>query len=239
MEAIKTNIHGAENVVRAALLHGVPQVVALSSDKAAAPTNLYGATKLASDKLFIHANSLTGGRDQRFSVVRYGNVLGSRGSVVPLFLKERHSGRLTLTHPEMTRFSITLDQEVETVLHALQYAWGGELFVPKIPSFRLTDLAEAIGPQCERIYTGVRPGEKLHEDMITPPDALLTVELADYYVVLPSVPTLDRTAFKAAFDGRDVPTNFCYHSANNTAWLSVEALRAAIRTHVDPRFAVG
>lgn len=236
MECIKTNIFGAENVINAALDCGVKDVVALSTDKAAAPINLYGATKLCSDKLFVAANNMKGGRDLRFSVVRYGNVIGSRGSVVPFFLQRRHSGVLPITHPDMTRFNISLEEGVDLVLYALEHAWGGEIFVPKIPSYRITELATAIAPECRQEIVGIRPGEKLHEEMITETDALSTVELDRYYVILPATPPWSTEKFIQHFNGKTVPLGFHYDSANNTEWLSAEQLREEIRLHVDPEF---
>ena len=238
MECIKTNVLGAENVINAALDCGVKDVVALSTDKAAAPINLYGATKLCSDKLFVAANNMRGKRDIRFSVVRYGNVIGSRGSVVPFFLKKRADGVLPITHPDMTRFNISLEEGVELVFHALEHHWGGEIFVPKIPSYRITDVAEAIGPNCEQEIVGIRPGEKLHEEMITETDSLNTVELDKYYIILPSTPIWNVEEFLKAHNGRMVEMGFKYNSGTNTDWLSVEQLRAQIRQHVDPGFIV-
>ncbi|MHA6247653.1 UDP-N-acetylglucosamine 4,6-dehydratase (inverting) [Pontibacter sp. CAU 1760] len=238
MECIKTNVLGAENIINAALDAGVKEVVALSTDKAAAPINLYGATKLCSDKLFVAANNMKGKRDIRFSVVRYGNVIGSRGSVVPFFLKKREEGVLPITHPEMTRFNISLEEGVELVFHVLEHHWGGEIFVPKIPSYVITDMAEAIGPDCEQQVVGIRPGEKLHEEMITETDSLNTVELDKYYVILPSTPTWATTDFLKAHKGSMVEMGFKYNSGTNTEWLSVEQLREEIRQHVDPEFSV-
>jgi len=237
-EAIKTNVIGAQNVIEAALNRGVKRVVALSTDKAAAPINLYGATKLASDKLFTAANNFRGSHDIRFSVVRYGNVMGSRGSVVPFFLEKRHTGVLPITDERMTRFNITLTQGVEMVLHALEHMWGGELFVPKIPSYRITDVAEAVCPGCERQVVGIRPGEKLHEEMITETDSLSTVELPDKYVILPATPLWDIDEFMGVFHGRMCSPGMRYSSGENTDWLSVDQLRALIREHVDPSFEV-
>ena len=187
MECIKTNVIGAENLINACLETEVKKVVALSTDKAAAPINLYGATKLVSDKLFIAANNIKGWNPISFSVVRYGNVMGSNGSVVPFFLKKRKEGVLPITHPDMTRFNITLDEAVGMVLHALEHAWGGEIFVPKIPSFKIVDLAEAIDPTCDTIIVGLRPGEKIHEEMITVSDSYYTYDLGRYYVILSNI----------------------------------------------------
>jgi UDP-N-acetylglucosamine 4,6-dehydratase len=238
MECIKTNIFGAENVINAALDCGVKDVVALSTDKAAAPINLYGATKLCSDKLFVAANNMKGKRDLRFSVVRYGNVIGSRGSVVPFFLQQRHTGVLPITHPDMTRFNISLEEGVDLVLYALEHAWGGEIFVPKIPSYKITEVARAIGPECEQKIVGIRPGEKLHEAMITETDALSTIELDRYYVILPSMPTWNVDKFIEKFNGKRVPLGFQYDSANNEEWLDAEQIRDEIRLHVDAAFEV-
>ena len=238
MECIKTNVFGAENVINAALDNGVQRVVALSTDKAAAPINLYGATKLCSDKLFVAANNMRGSRDLRFSVVRYGNVIGSRGSVVPFFLDKRKDGVLPITHPDMTRFNISLEEGVEMVLYALEHAWGGEIFVPKIPSYRITDVAQAIAPNAEQRIVGIRPGEKLHEEMITETDSLNTVETARYYVITPSTPTWDVDDYLKAFNGQRVDIGFKYNSGTNTDWLNVEQLREQIREHVDAEFQV-
>ncbi|WP_347156609.1 UDP-N-acetylglucosamine 4,6-dehydratase (inverting) [Pontibacter chitinilyticus] len=238
MECIKTNVLGAENIINAALDCGVKDVVALSTDKAAAPINLYGATKLCSDKLFVAANNMKGKRDIRFSVVRYGNVIGSRGSVVPFFLKKRAEGVLPITHPDMTRFNISLEEGVQLVFHALEHHWGGEIFVPKIPSYVITDLAEAIGPDCKQEIVGIRPGEKLHEEMITETDSLNTVELDKYYVILPSTPTWTTEEFLETHKGKLVELGFKYNSGTNSEWLNVEQLRDQIRQHVDPNFAV-
>jgi UDP-N-acetylglucosamine 4,6-dehydratase/5-epimerase len=238
MECIKTNVFGAENVINAALDTNVQRVVALSTDKAAAPINLYGATKLCSDKLFVAANNMRGSRDLRFSVVRYGNVIGSRGSVVPFFMEKRKDGVLPITHADMTRFNISLEDGVEMVFHALEHAWGGEIFVPKIPSYRITDVATAIGPDCEQKLVGIRPGEKLHEEMITETDSLNTLETEKYYVITPSTPTWDVDDYLAAYNGQRVPEGFKYSSGTNTDWLTVAQLREQIRAHVDPGFSV-
>ena len=238
MECIKTNILGAENVINAAMDCGVKHVVALSTDKAAAPINLYGATKLCSDKLFVAANNFKGARDLRFSVVRYGNVIGSRGSVVPFFLQQRRNGVLPITHPDMTRFNISLEEGVDLVLYALEHAWGGEIFVPKIPSYRITEVARAIGPDCEQRIVGIRPGEKLHEEMITETDSLSTVELDRYYVILSATPKFTLEEYMTAHGGRPVPLGFRYSSDANHDWLTAEQLREEIRLHVDPNFTV-
>ncbi|MDO1445131.1 UDP-N-acetylglucosamine 4,6-dehydratase (inverting) [Rhodocytophaga aerolata] len=238
MECIKTNVMGAENVINAALDCGVKHVVALSTDKAAAPINLYGATKLCSDKLFVAANNMKGKRDVRFSVVRYGNVIGSRGSVVPFFLNKRKDGILPITHPDMTRFNISLEEGVDLVLYAIENSWGGEIFVPKIPSYKITDVAEAIGPDCRQEVVGIRPGEKLHEEMITETDSLNTIELENYYVICPSTPLWSVDEYNKAFNGRTVPMGFKYNSGTNDQWLSVEEIREQIRLHVDPTFKV-
>jgi len=236
MECVKTNILGAENVINACIECGVKRVVALSTDKAAAPINLYGATKLASDKLFIAANNIRGGLDLRFSVVRYGNVMGSNGSVIPFFLDRRHTGVLPITDPNMTRFNITLDEGVDMVLHAIEHAWGGELFVPKIPSYRIRDVAQAIGPDCEHRVIGIRPGEKIHEEMITASDSFNTYDLGKYYVILPTVPNFKVSDFIDHFGAQAITPGFSYNSGENTEWESVERLRELIRLHIDSSF---
>ena len=237
-EAIKTNILGAQNVIEAAIDRGVKQVVALSTDKAAAPINLYGATKLCSDKLFVAANNFKGKHDIKFSVVRYGNVMGSRGSVIPFFLEKRNEGVLPITDERMTRFNISLEDGVKLVLYALENMWGGEIFVPKIPSFKITDLAAAVAPACKRNIVGIRPGEKLHEEMITATDALSTVEIKNYFVILPSINLWDVDSFIATFDGKFCVDGFCYNSGTNSEWLSVLQIRELIKAHVDPAFTV-
>ena len=236
IEFINTNVLGAENVVQACLDTGVKRVVALSTDKAAAPINLYGATKLCSDKLFIAANNIKGKRDLRFSVVRYGNVMGSRGSVIPFFLEKAKTGVLPITDPAMTRFNISLNEGVAMVLWALENALGGELFVPKIPSYRITDVAEAIGPSCEKPVTGIRPGEKIHEEMITSSDSFTTIDLGGYYAILPSDGRVQKRYLEAGIRSEPVATGFAYNSGSNPEFLSVELLRALIREHVDPSF---
>ena len=232
-ECIKTNVFGAQNVIEASIDAEVEKVVALSTDKAAAPINLYGATKLCSDKLFVAGNSMKGTRKTKFSVVRYGNVFGSRGSVVPFFLQKRHEGTLPITDERMTRFNITLDQGVELVLKTLDIMWGGEIFVPKIPSVRIVDLAEAVAPGCRKEMVGIRPGEKLHEEMITETDALNTIEFDDYYVILPSMNFWNVEAFTKAFNGNPCPQGFKYNSGTNKEWLSVEQIRSLVKSYVE------
>lgn len=236
MEVIKTNVLGAQNLIEAALDTDVRRVVALSTDKAAAPINLYGATKLCSDKLFTAANQMRGSRDLRLSVVRYGNVMGSRGSVIPFFMKAREAGVLPITHPEMTRFNITLEEGVALVVGALESMWGGEIFVPKIPSYRILDVAEAIAPSAEKKIVGVRPGEKIHEEMITEADALHTFDLGDRYAILPSLASYTHGEYAAAFKAARAPEGFNYRSDQNEVFLSVEELRALIREQLDPTF---
>lgn len=238
MECIKTNINGAENVINAALEAGVTKVVALSTDKATAPINLYGATKLASDKLFIAANNIKGNNPIVFSVVRYGNVMGSNGSVIPFFLKKREEGVLPITNPEMTRFNISLLGGVEMVLHALEYAWGGEIFIPKIPSYKITDIAKAIGPNCEQKIVGIRPGEKIHEEMITSSDSFFTYDLGKYYAIIPQIPRWSVEEFISIFNAKKVQEGFTYNSGTNTEWIGVEELRELIINHVDKTFKV-
>lgn len=238
MEFIKTNIIGAENIINAVLDTDVQHVVALSTDKAAAPINLYGATKLCSDKLFIAANNIKGFRNVKFSVVRYGNVIGSRGSVIPFFLQHRDKGYLPITHPDMTRFNITLSEGIDLVLYALQHAWGGEVFVPKIPSYKITDVAQAIAPNAEQRIVGIRAGEKLHEDMITQSDALNTIALKNLFVITPNNSSFDMEGFKKQFNGVNVPPDFSYNSGKNDDWLSVEQIREQIRLNIDKNFSV-
>lgn len=238
MECVNTNIIGAENVIDAALASGVNDVVALSTDKAAAPINLYGATKLASDKLFVAANNIRGSRDLRFSVVRYGNVMGSNGSVMPFFLKKKKEGVLPITDDRMTRFNISLEDGVEMVMNALENAWGGEIFVPKIPSYKITDVATAIAPECEQKIVGIRPGEKLHEEMITVSDSLNTWDLGKYYAILPQKPNFDLDKFIKKFNAKSVEDGFSYNSGDNADWETIETLREHVKTYVDPNFEV-
>ncbi len=235
-ECVKTNIGGAENVIKACLTSDVKNVVALSTDKACAPINLYGATKLTSDKLFIAANNIKGNQDIKFSVVRYGNVMGSNGSVIPFFMKKREAGFLPITDLNMTRFNISLEGGVEMVLHAMSKAWGGELYVPKIPSYKITDIAKAISPNCELKVVGVRPGEKIHEEMITPSDSFNTYDLGKYYVILPTETVWDLNEFKKAYNAELVKPGFSYNSGENSEWETVESLRSLIKEHLYPNF---
>lgn len=238
-ECIRTNIDGAENVIHAALACGVKDVVALSTDKACAPINLYGATKLASDKLFTAANNIRGSKDIKFSVVRYGNVMGSRGSVIPFFIDKKKEGLLPITHEEMTRFNISLQDGVNMVMYAIENHIGGEIFVPKIPSYKITDIAQAIAPECKTQIVGIRPGEKLHEEMITDSDSLNTIDLGKYYAILPSVSfTYKEEDFLEHHNAVKVPFGFKYNSGTNTEWETVESLRNLIVEHVDSSFSV-
>ncbi|OZI28159.1 UDP-N-acetylglucosamine 4,6-dehydratase (inverting) [Bordetella genomosp. 1] len=231
-ECIKTNVLGAQNLIEACLDTGVQRVVALSTDKAAAPINLYGATKLCSDKLFVAANNIKGNRDIRFSVVRYGNVMGSRGSVIPFFLARRANGVLPITDPAMTRFNISLQEGVDMVLWSIENAWGGEVLVPKIPSYRIGDVASAIGPDCRQEIVGVRPGEKIHEEMITASDSFNTVDLGRYYAILPATSLYTQEDYCAQNNAKPVEPGFAYDSGTNPDFLTVEQLRSLIETHV-------
>jgi UDP-N-acetylglucosamine 4,6-dehydratase (inverting) len=235
-ECVKTNIGGAQNVIDASLISGVQRVVALSTDKACAPINLYGATKLTSDKLFIAANNIKGANPIRFSVVRYGNVMGSNGSVIPFFLNKKKTGVLPITDPNMTRFNISLQGGVDMVMHALENAWGGELFVPKIPSYKILDVADAVAPECKKEIVGIRPGEKVHEEMITPSDSFLTYDLGKYYTILPSSHQWRLDEFVSTFNAKKVEQGFSYNSGNNTEWETIDSMRKLIVEHVDPNF---
>ncbi|MDD4640945.1 MAG: UDP-N-acetylglucosamine 4,6-dehydratase (inverting) [Bacteroidales bacterium] len=235
-ECVKTNVGGAQNVIDACLMTEVKGVVALSTDKACAPINLYGATKLTSDKLFVAANRIKGTKDIRFSVVRYGNVMASNGSVIPFFMEKKKQGWIPITDPQMTRFNIPIQEGVEMVLYALEQAWGGEIFVPKIPSYRITDLAEAVAPGCEQRTVGIRPGEKLHEEMITASDSYYTYDLGPYYVILPQRPLFKIDDFIGQFKAKKVPPGFHYSSDQNSDWESIESIRHKIRQYLDPEF---
>jgi UDP-N-acetylglucosamine 4,6-dehydratase len=235
-ECIKTNIGGAQNVIHAALQTSVSNVVALSTDKACAPINLYGATKLTSDKLFVAANNIKGANPIKFSVVRYGNVMGSNGSVIPFFIKKKNEGKLPITDPSMTRFNISLQGGVDMVMHSIEHAWGGEIFIPKIPSYRITDVAKAIAPNCEQVIVGIRPGEKIHEEMITASDSFYTYDLGKYYTILPSIPNFKINDFIASFGAKKVPEGFNYDSGTNSEWETIDSLRRLIKKHVDSNF---
>tara|TARA_B100000242_G_scaffold294012_1_gene274186 strand:+ start:1209 stop:2228 length:1020 start_codon:yes stop_codon:yes gene_type:complete len=236
MEFIKTNVLGAENVVKACLETNVKIALALSTDKAAAPCNLYGATKLCSDKLFIAASNIKGNRDIRFSVVRYGNVMGSRGSVIPFFIKNRESGLISITNKDMTRFNITLKEGVNMVIEALENNLGGEIFVPKLPSYRIIDVAEAVAPSCEYEEIGIRPGEKIHEEMITSSDSFSCIELKDYYCILAHGNRLIEKYNERDIKFRAVPYGFSYNSQDNNYFLSVEEIRKLIKSNLDINF---
>lgn len=235
-ECIKTNIGGAQNVVDAALSTNVKIVIALSTDKAAAPINLYGATKLVSDKLFIAANNIKGNRDLRFSVVRYGNVMGSRGSVIPFFIeKAKENKSIPITHSDMTRFNISLEEATDMVLWAIENAIGGEIFVPKISSYKIETVAYAIAPQAELVIVGIRPGEKLHEEMITSSDSYNTIEFDKYFAILAS--NVDKKKYLEHFKATEVEKGFQYNSGSNDKWETVESMRALIVKHIDSNFA--
>ena len=230
-EFIKTNVIGSQNVIDAAMACGVENMVALSTDKAASPVNLYGATKLCSDKLFVAANNVTGRRKLNIAVVRYGNVMASRGSVIPLYLSLKDTGVLPITDPRMTRFTISIDQAIDMVLWVLNNMSGSEIFVPKIPSYRITDLAEAIAPECQTEIVGIRPGEKLHEEMITTSDGLNCFDIGDYYAILPHyAKQLSRAYLNNG--GKQVPDNFRYDSGSNDNFLTVQEIRALLKTHL-------
>jgi UDP-N-acetylglucosamine 4,6-dehydratase (inverting) len=235
-ECIKTNIGGAQNVIHAALQTNVSNVVALSTDKACAPINLYGATKLTSDKLFVAANNIKGINPIKFSVVRYGNVMGSNGSVIPFFMKKSKTGVLPITDKNMTRFNISLQGGVDMVMHAIEHAWGGEIFIPKIPSYRILDVAKAVAPDCQIEIVGIRPGEKIHEEMITSSDSFNTFDLGKYYIILPSVPNWNLNNFIDTFNATKVSDGFNYNSGENSEWETVDTLRSLIKEHLDPEF---
>jgi UDP-N-acetylglucosamine 4,6-dehydratase len=230
-EFIKTNVLGAQNIIDACFDCDVKSVVALSTDKAAAPINLYGATKLCSDKLFVAANNIKGKHDVRFSVVRYGNVMGSRGSVIPFFLKKKSEGVLPITDPGMTRFNISLEEGVEMVLYAVEHAIGGEIFVPKIPSYKILDVAQAVAPDAKHEIVGIRPGEKLHEEMITSSDSFNTIDLEKYYAILPQGNPQIQQYYENK-GGKMVEPGFCYNSGTNTEWLSVDQLQSLISQNI-------
>lgn len=235
-ECIKTNIGGAQNVIHAAMQTNVQNVVALSTDKACAPINLYGATKLTSDKLFVAANNIKGFNPIKFSVVRYGNVMGSNGSVIPFFINKKKEGKLPITDIAMTRFNISLQGGVDMVMHAMEHAWGGEIFIPKIPSYKITDVAQAVAPDCPIEVVGIRPGEKIHEEMITASDSFYTYDLGKYYTILPSVPNFKLEQYLNHFNAKKVVEGFNYNSGSNEDWETVDTLRSLIKEHVDANF---
>lgn len=225
MECVKTNVLGAENLIKASIESSVVKVVALSTDKAAAPINLYGATKLTSDKLFIAANNIKGANPISFSVVRYGNVMGSNGSVIPFFINKSKENELPITNPKMTRFNITIEKGVEMVLHALDKSWGGEIFIPKIPSYNIMDLAKAICPEGNFPIIGVRPGEKIHEEMITSSDSFTSYDLGNYFVILPQNPTWNIKEYIKVNNAKKVKEGFSYDSGTNNHRLSVDEIK--------------
>jgi UDP-N-acetylglucosamine 4,6-dehydratase (inverting) len=238
-ESVKTNVLGGQNVIDAARNANVKKVIALSTDKAAAPINLYGATKLTSDKLFIAANNYRGKKDIKYSVVRYGNVMGSRGSVIPFFVQKKNTGTIPITDERMTRFNITLQEGVDFVLKCLEVMWGGELFVPKIPSYKILDVAKAVAPECKTEIVGIRPGEKIHEEMITETDSINTIEFNDYYVILPSTELWDVEKFRkesSEKEGKVCEIGFRYSSGNNTEWINAEQLRELIKTNTSESY---
>ena len=235
-EFIKTNILGAQNIITASIKNKVKKVIALSTDKAVSPVNLYGATKLTSDKLFVAANNIKGTNPIKFSVVRYGNVMGSNGSVIPFFLKKRGSGVIPITDLQMTRFNISLQGGVDMVMHALNHAWGGEIFIPKIPSYRITDVATAIAPNCKQVVCGIRPGEKIHEEMISESDSFYTWDLGTYYCILPSLTAFKLDEWVEIKKAKKVPDKFKYNSGENDDWETVETLREKIKNHIDANF---
>ncbi len=235
-EFIKTNIIGSQNLIEASLDKNVKKLVALSTDKASSPINLYGATKLCSDKLFIAANNISGKNKIKFSVVRYGNVIGSRGSVIPFFLKTANSGELPITHKKMTRFNITLDEGIKMVYESIYNSFGGEIFVPKIPSYKILDVAMAIAPNALHKIVGIRSGEKIHEEMINSYDSSFTYDLGNKYVIMPKIDSVLQRYKESDIKFKNVKENFCYNSGSNEKFLSVEEIRKLIKTHVDPKF---
>ncbi len=235
-ECVKTNVNGAQNVIAASIECGVENVVALSTDKACAPINLYGATKLASDKLFVAANIIKGNSPIKFSVVRYGNVMGSNGSVIPFFLNKKKEGVLPITDVNMTRFNIPIQGGVDLVMYALEHAWGGEIFIPKIPSYRIMELAEAVAPNAKKQVVGIRPGEKIHEEMITASDSFFTYEVGTNYVILPSITQWNLNDYIVSNNAKLVQPGFTYNSGTNPEWLTVQQIRDLIIEHLEPNF---
>ena len=236
MEYIKTNVIGAQNIIEAAIEKKVKKVIALSTDKAAAPINLYGATKLCSDKLFIAANNYVGKKKVSFSIVRYGNVMGSRGSIIPIFLKESKFGKLKITDKRMTRFNLSLNESFELVLNSIKKSVGGEIFVPKIPSYKIIDLANAIGPSCKKIFTGIRPGEKIHEEMITSSDSYTSYDAGEFFIILPSNNLKIIQKIKKIYKLKKVKENFSYNSGSNKKFLKIIEIRKLIKENIDSKF---
>ena len=236
MEFIKTNVYGAENLVNSCLRTRVKKLVALSTDKACAPVNLYGATKLCSDKLLIAANNLIGNRDLSFSIVRYGNVMGSRGSVIPYFMDKAKEGLLTITDPNMTRFNISLDEGIDMVIWSINNSLGGEIFVPKIPSYKVIDVANAIGPNCKKDIVGIRPGEKVHEQLISDADSYSTIDLENYYAILPGDGILLKKYKKLKVAYKEVEKDFIYDSGKNERFLTIQEIRDLIKDNINPNF---
>ncbi|WP_037991015.1 UDP-N-acetylglucosamine 4,6-dehydratase (inverting) [Synechococcus sp. CC9616] len=236
MEFIKTNVIGADNLIKACLQSKVKNVIALSTDKAAAPINLYGASKLCSDKLFVAANNMVGFRDLRFSVVRYGNVMGSRGSVIPFFINKAKEGVLPITHQDMTRFNITLQEGVQMVIKTLEENKGGEIYVPKIPSYKVMDVAEAIGPSCKKNIIGIRPGEKIHEEMITEADSESTYDFGNKYVIMPADGSVEKKYIESGLELKKVVKGFKYNSGENPDFLTISEIRRLITNNVDDKF---
>tara|TARA_Y100000817_G_C16853520_1_gene543056 strand:- start:1213 stop:2226 length:1014 start_codon:yes stop_codon:yes gene_type:complete len=236
MEFIQTNVIGAQNIIEASIEKKVKKVIALSTDKAAAPINLYGATKLCSDKLFVAANNYAGVKNLSFSVVRYGNVMGSRGSVIPFFMEQSQKGKLSITDPEMTRFNITLNESVSMVLFALKNNLGGEIFVPKIPSYKILELAKAIGPKCKLEFIGIRQGEKIHEEMITSSDSFSTIDIGKYFIILPANKRKFLQYYGKKFRLKKVKKGFSYNSGVNKVFLSKTDLRQLIKINIDKNF---
>jgi UDP-N-acetylglucosamine 4,6-dehydratase (inverting) len=236
MEFIKTNVIGAQNIIEASIEKNVKKVIALSTDKAAAPINLYGATKLCSDKLFIAANNYVGKKNTCFSIVRYGNVMGSRGSIIPIFIKDSKSGTLKITDKRMTRFNLSLNESFELVLNSIKKSVGGEIFVPKIPSYKVTDLADAIGPKCKKKIIGIRAGEKIHEEMITSSDSYFSYDVGKFFIILPSNNKKILKKIKKLYNIKKVTENFSYNSGSNKKFLNVDEIRKLIKKNIDNKF---
>lgn len=236
MEYIKTNVIGAQNIIESAIEKNVKKVIALSTDKAASPINLYGATKLCSDKLFIAANNYVGKKNVSFSIVRYGNVMGSRGSIIPIFINDAKTGTLKITDNRMTRFNLSLNESFELVLNSIKKSIGGEIFVPKIPSYKILDLANAIGPSCKKIEIGIRPGEKIHEEMITMSDSYTTYDTGKFFIILPSNNPELIKRFKKSYKIKKVKENFSYNSFTNKEFLNIKEIRKLIIDNIDKSF---